>query len=137
MCKPQKLFQFLQGMYFSPKSFLTFFRLPKITKVKTHLKSRLKNEVAHHCYQMNWVNIRPEMNSNLFGISLRDKISLRCEVTSGVVKLTSVQISLRWFEISNHFEMSFPLHGNLHRDFAAASFQTIARPYCTCANDIF
>ena len=38
---------------------------------------------------------------------------------------------------SNRFEMSFRLHGNLHRDFIAASFQTIARPYCTCANDIF
>ena len=54
LCKPQKLFQFPQGIYFSLKSFLTFFRLPKITRVKTHLKSRLKNEVAHHCYQMNW-----------------------------------------------------------------------------------
>ena len=52
--KPQKWFQFPQGMYFSLKSFLTFFRLPKITRVKTHLKSRLKNKVAHHCYQMNW-----------------------------------------------------------------------------------
>ena len=41
------------------------------------------------------------------------------------------------FEISNRFEMSFRLHGNLHRDFIAASFQTIARPYCTSANDIF
>ena len=41
------------------------------------------------------------------------------------------------FETSNRFEMSFRLHGNLHRDFTAATFQTIARPYCTCANDIF
>ena len=31
------------------------------------------------------------------------------------------------FETSNRFEMSFGLHGNLHRDFTAASFQTIAR----------
>ena len=38
----------------SLKSFLTFLRLPKITRVKTHLKSRLKNEVAHHCHQMDW-----------------------------------------------------------------------------------
>ena len=31
------------------------------------------------------------------------------------------------FEISNHFEMSFCLHGNLHADFTAATFQTTAR----------
>ena len=41
------------------------------------------------------------------------------------------------FEISNRFEMSFRLHGNLHGDFTAATFQTIGRLYCTCANDIF
>ena len=43
------------------------------------------------------------------------------------------------FEISNRFEMSFRLHGNLHGDFTEilAACQTIARPYCTCANDIF
>ena len=41
------------------------------------------------------------------------------------------------FEISNRFEMSFHLHGNLHGDFTAATFQEIARLYCTCANDIF
>ena len=49
-----KIISILQGMYFSLKSFLTFLRLPKIIRVKTYLKSRLKNEVAHHCYQMNW-----------------------------------------------------------------------------------
>ena len=38
---------------------------------------------------------------------------------------------------SNRFEMSFCLHGNLHGDFTAATFQTIARLYCKCANDIF
>ena len=38
---------------------------------------------------------------------------------------------------SNRFEMSFRLHGNLHGDFTAVTFQTIARLYCTCANDIF
>ena len=40
---------------------------------------------------------------------------------------------------SNRFEMSIRLrlHRNLHEDFTAATFQTIARPYCTCANDIF
>ena len=37
---------------------------------------------------------------------------------------------------SNHFEMSFRLHGSLHGDFTAATFQTIARLYCTCANDL-
>ena len=41
------------------------------------------------------------------------------------------------FENSKRFEILFRLHGNLHKDFAAASFQTVARPYCTCANDIF
>ena len=38
---------------------------------------------------------------------------------------------------SNRFEMSFRLHGNLHGDFTGATLQTIGRPYCTCANDIF
>ena len=38
---------------------------------------------------------------------------------------------------SNCFEMSYHLHGNLHRDLTVVSFQTIARPYCTCASDIF
>ena len=38
---------------------------------------------------------------------------------------------------SNRFEMSFCLHGNLHGDFTAATFQTIARLYCTYTNDIF
>ena len=41
------------------------------------------------------------------------------------------------FEISKRFEMLFPLHGNLHGDFTAATFETIARLYYTCANDIF
>ena len=40
------------------------------------------------------------------------------------------------FDISNRFEMSFRLDGNLHGDFTA-TFQTMARLYCTCANDIF
>ena len=30
---------------------------------------------------------------------------------------------------SNRFEMLFRLHGSLHRDFTAATFQTIARLY--------
>ena len=47
------------------------------------------------------------------------------------------EVNSNWFEISNRFEMSFRLHGNLHGDFTAATFQTIARLYCTCANDIF
>ena len=38
---------------------------------------------------------------------------------------------------SNRFEMSLRLHGNLHEDFIGATFQTIARLYCTCANDTF
>ena len=44
--------------------------------------------------------------------------------------------NLNRFEISNRFEMLFRLHGNLHGDFTVATFQTIARRYCTCANDI-
>ena len=47
------------------------------------------------------------------------------------------EVNSNRFEISNHFEMSFRLHGNLHGDFTAATFQTMARLYCTCANDIF
>ena len=49
----------------------------------------------------------------------------------------SPEVNSNRFEISNRFEMSFRLHGNLHRNFTAASFQTIARLYCACANDIF
>ena len=47
------------------------------------------------------------------------------------------EVNSKRFEMSNRFEMSFRLHGNLHIDFTAASFQTIARLYCTFANDIF
>ena len=47
------------------------------------------------------------------------------------------EVNSNRFEISNRFEMSFCLHGNLHGDFTAATFQTIAKLYCTCANDIF
>ena len=47
------------------------------------------------------------------------------------------EVNSNRFEISNRFEMSFRLHDNLHGDFTAATFQTIARLYCTCANDIF
>ena len=47
------------------------------------------------------------------------------------------EVNSNRFEISNRFEMSFRLHGSLHGDFTAATFQTIARLYCTCANDIF
>ena len=47
------------------------------------------------------------------------------------------EVNSNRFEISNRFEMSFRLHGNLHEDFTAVTFQTIARSYCTYANDIF
>ena len=50
---------------------------------------------------------------------------------------TRPKVNSNWFENSNCFEILFRLYGNLHKDFKAASFQTIARPYCTCANDIF
>ena len=50
-------------------------------------------------------------------------------------------LSCKWlvvlFKISFEISLHGNLHGNLHRDLTAASFQTIARPYCTCANDIF
>ena len=47
------------------------------------------------------------------------------------------KVNLNRFEISNRFEILFRLYDNLHGGFAAATFQTIARLYCTCANDIF
>ena len=47
------------------------------------------------------------------------------------------EVNSNQFEISNHFEMLFRLQGTLHGHFTAATFQTIARLYCTCASDIF
>ena len=47
------------------------------------------------------------------------------------------EVNSNQFEISNCFEMLFRLHGNLHGDFIVATFQTIPRLYCTCADDIF
>ena len=47
------------------------------------------------------------------------------------------EVNSNRFEISNRFEMSFRLYGNLHGDLAAATFRTIARLYCTGANDVF
>ena len=38
------------------------------------------------------------------------------------------EVNSNRFEISNRFEMSLRLHGNLHRDFTAASFQTMQDP---------
>ena len=43
------------------------------------------------------------------------------------------EVNSNRFEISSRFENSFGLHG----DFSAATFQTIIRSYCTCANDNF
>ena len=37
------------------------------------------------------------------------------------------EVNSNWFKISNRFEMLFHLHGNLHRDFTAATFQTMER----------
>ena len=42
------------------------------------------------------------------------------------------EVNSNRFEISNHFEKSF----RLYDDFAAATFQTVVRFYCTCANDL-
>ena len=47
------------------------------------------------------------------------------------------EVNSNRFDISNRFEMSFRLHDSLHGYFIAATFQTIARLYCTCGNDIF
>ena len=47
------------------------------------------------------------------------------------------EVNSNWFEISNRFEMLLRLHGNLHEDFTATTFQTMAKLYCTCANNIF
>ena len=61
-------------------------------------------------------------------------------LNSGIINkstLHETRSELKPIEISNHFEMSFLLHGNLHGDFTAATFQTMTRLYCTCANDIF
>ena len=42
------------------------------------------------------------------------------------------EVNSNRFEISNPFEKSF----RLHDDFAAATFQTVVRFYCTCTNDL-
>ena len=68
------------------------------------------------------VYMRPEVNSN------------RSEFRT---RLHDTRKKSNRFEISDRFEISFRLHGNLHGDFTMATFQTILRLYCTCANDIF
>ena len=47
------------------------------------------------------------------------------------------EVNSNRFEISYHFEMSFRLHGSLHRDFTPVTLQTIARLYWTSAINIF
>ena len=47
------------------------------------------------------------------------------------------EVNSNRFENSSGFGILFRLRGNLHKDFTAASFQTIARPNCTSPNDIF
>ena len=37
------------------------------------------------------------------------------------------EVNSNRYEISNFFEMTFRLHDNLHGDFTAATFRTIAR----------
>ena len=63
--------------------------------------------------------------------------SLHLDVTALEHIYMRPEVKSNRFEISNRFEMSFCLHGNLHEDFPAPTFQRIARPDCTCANDIF
>ena len=66
---------------------------------------------------------------------------MQLKITPDVSSLEHVymrpEVNSSRFEMSNRFEMSSCLHGNLRGDFTAATFQTIARLYCTCANDIF
>ena len=64
--------------------------------------------------------MRPEVNSNRFEIS-NDFEMFRLRGNFTVSNL----------EISNRFQKLSSLHG----DFTAATFKTIARLYCTCAND--
>ena len=42
------------------------------------------------------------------------------------------EVNSNRFEIANRFEILFRLHGNLHGDFIAATFQTIARLLHMC-----
>ena len=69
------------------------------------------------------------------------KMKLFAKILNDFQLLTMVykrpEVNSSRFEIRNRFEMSFRLHGNLGGDFNAATFQTIAKLYCTCANDIF
>ena len=70
------------------------------------------------------------LSCNLFyqGFSvffLSDHVYMRSEVNSNRS------------EISNRFEMSSRVHGNLHGDFTATSFETVERLYCACENDMF
>ena len=64
--------------------------------------------------------MRSEENSDRFEISNRFEMSFRNFTVSNL-------------EISNRFQKLSRLHGH----FTAATFQTIARLYYTCANDIF
>ena len=57
--------------------------------------------------------------SGLYILLVFEHVYMRSEVNSNQLK------------ISNRFEMLFCLYGNLRGDFTVASFQTIARPYCT------
>ena len=92
----------------------------------------------HFCLQ----NLGPLVGNFLLSGNFLEHVYMRPEVNSN------------WFEISNGFENSFRFQGNfttsnlqisncfqklfcLNGYFTAATFQTIARLYCTCANDIF
>ena len=95
-------------------------------------------------------NISPLISKykHFFRYHYRDHLSLLEDVYMGS------EVNSNRFEVSNRFEKSFRLHGNfnvsnlgssnrfqklscLHGDFTAATFQTIARLYCTCENDVF
>ena len=74
------------------------------------------------------------MHSGIIKTNISDNFSLFA-ILEHVYMIPEVNSNR--FEISNRFEMSFRLHDSLHGGFTAATFQTIARLYCTCANDIF
>ena len=68
---------------------------------------------------------------------VKSQTCLSYEKVSLGARLTRPKGNSNRFEIPNRFEMTFHLHGNLHGDFTSATFQAIAKLYCTCSNDTF
>ena len=87
---------------------------------KTHISTSFAQDI-YGLYVLTWTNFN-DVNG---GRNILEYVYMIREVNSNR------------FEISNGFEMPFRLDGNLHGDFTVATFETIARLYCTCANDVF